>query len=200
MYWEESVSVRLGNGNDGSSFFIYPDGGVFWSRQARLSLRCNMGFGQLPFDSQHCLFLAGIYSDIAENINLAWDDPASPLGGYLLRTASVGGEWSISDIHAGNVLEVFSTGNYSYAKACITFARESKQNTLKMILAMIFVLMSYMGFWISPGTHTRHAPLSSEEACALKRRPLAHTARQLSGLPRRVCATQLRLRAGSASR
>jgi len=42
------------------------------------------------------------------------------------------------------------SGNYSYAKACINLQRVSTEYILTLMLACMFVLMSYMGSWISP--------------------------------------------------
>ena len=81
VYFEQAVSIKLASSGDGQFFRIQPDGRVIWSRQARIELRCNMGFGRLPFDEQNCLFLAGIYSDLASGVYLRWANVATALLG-----------------------------------------------------------------------------------------------------------------------
>ena len=105
VYWEQSVEVKLGQESDGEMLRIYPDGSIFWSRQARLELRCNMGFGRLPFDVQRCLFLAGIYSDDAANVVLKWSDETNPLGSSLPTFETVAGEWAVSEIVGSDLVD-----------------------------------------------------------------------------------------------
>ena len=38
-----------------------------------------------------------------------------------------GGEWTVGNITAANLLDEYPSGSYSYAKACITFTRNSTQ-------------------------------------------------------------------------
>ena len=103
LYFEHSVSLSLGDGHDGEVLYIYPDGSVVWSRFARLQLRCTMGFGQLPFDTQNCLLLSGIYSDTAADVMLTWDDTAAPLGPYISNFDTVAGEWRVVDVRGEDV-------------------------------------------------------------------------------------------------
>ena len=103
VYFEHSVSIKLGDGHDGEVVYIYPDGSVVWSRFARLQMRCSMGFGQLPFDTQNCLFLSGIWSDTAADVTLTWHDPAAPLGSYIDSFDTVAGEWRVVDVRGEDV-------------------------------------------------------------------------------------------------
>ena len=103
LYFEHSVSINLGNGHDGEVVYIYPDGSVVWSRFARLQMRCTMGFGQLPFDTQNCLFLSGIWSDTAADVLLTWYDTAAPLGSYISNFDTVAGEWTVVDVRGEDV-------------------------------------------------------------------------------------------------
>eukprot|EP00964_Phaeocystis_antarctica_P097965 scaffold64046_cov60-Phaeocystis_antarctica.AAC.2 len=91
LYFENSVDIKLGDGHDGEVVYVYPDGSVVWSRFARLQMRCSMGFGQLPFDTQDCLFLSGIWSDTAADVMLTWHDPTAPLGSYISKFDTVAG-------------------------------------------------------------------------------------------------------------
>ena len=161
---------------DGELLYIYPSGRILWSRQGRLTLRCNMlaaagtqtfciglrapswesaelrdrHFGRLPYDDQNCLFLVGLWSETANDVMLTWKDLRTPLGASLESFISVGGEWHVNQISATNLLDAYPAGSYSYAKACITLRRKSARNRRRLILACIFVMIAYCGFWISP--------------------------------------------------
>jgi len=155
VYFEQQVQTKLGSdAKGGESFFIYPDGSVFWSRQARFQLRCNMGFGRLPLDVQNCLVLAGLYSYTAENVRLEWKDAARPLGVVLDQLKGspdkvVAGEWGITSIGGSSLIDSYPSGDYSYAKACIAFERRGSLNAYSFVFAIIFVALSYLGSWIS---------------------------------------------------
>ena len=50
-YFEQAGNLKLGDFSDnnfGSQLFIKPSGQVFWSRQARIELRCTMDFKVPP--------------------------------------------------------------------------------------------------------------------------------------------------------
>ena len=121
VYFEHSVSIKLGDGHDGEVVYIYPDGSVVWSRFARLQMRCSMGFGQLPFDTQDCLFLSGIWSDTAADVMLTWHDPTAPLGSYISKFDTVAGEWRVGDVRRGENVRHHLAPNsrpFSLSRAC----------------------------------------------------------------------------------
>ena len=121
LYFENSVDIKLGDGHDGEVIYIYPDGSVVWSRFARLQMRCSMGFGQLPFDTQDCLFLSGIWSDTAADVMLTWHDPVAPLGSYISKFDTVAGEWRVGDVRRGENVRHHLAPNsrpFSLSRAC----------------------------------------------------------------------------------
>ena len=83
FYWEKSLSVTLPKQIEsvdvgaGQSLFVYPDGGVFWSQQVRMTISCSMDLYKLPFDTQRCEYLMGLYSKTASEVRLSWK-PAVP--------------------------------------------------------------------------------------------------------------------------
>eukprot|EP00966_Prymnesium_polylepis_P240459 5560770-Prymnesium_polylepis.1 len=135
------TSHSLSTHNDVLARGLHAGMAVLWSRLAATRLRCNMGFGRLPFDKQHCLFLVGIYSETAADVHLTWTDIKTPFGADLANFRDVGGEWQVGGIRAANLLDVYPSGVYSYAKACVSFERDSYQSMMKIILATMFVLM-----------------------------------------------------------
>ena len=49
-----------------------------------------------------------------------------------------------------NFVDVYPSGNYTYAKGCIRFRRLPSQYFYQIAMAIIFVWLSYLGFWIDP--------------------------------------------------
>lgn len=149
VYFEHMSSHKLAG--NGELFSFDPDGHVFWSRHAKLEVECNMGFGRLPFDVQNCLFLVGMYSQTAAQVRLRWKDALSPLGSHLTKdNLVVAGQWAIGSVNGEDVTDYYPSGNYSYAKACIRFERQSSAYTQQILLACLYVAMSYIGTWINP--------------------------------------------------
>jgi len=131
IYFEASTDAKLGG--NGELFSFTSEGDVLWSRHSKLELRCNMGFGRLPFDVQQCLFLVGLYSQTAASIHLRWANESLPLGDHFPSLPTVAGEWTVGPITGENVVDSYSAGDYSYAKACITFSRRSWTSRAKVL-------------------------------------------------------------------
>lgn len=55
----------------------YPDGTVWSSQQVSLKLRCQMDFASVPFDTQRCELLLGLYSQTSSEVIVTWK-PARP--------------------------------------------------------------------------------------------------------------------------
>ena len=73
LYFELAEAILLSSPTlSGQSLFVYPDGTVWWSRQARLQLRCCMKFAKMPFDKQRCPVRLGLYSQTASEAVLHW--------------------------------------------------------------------------------------------------------------------------------
>ena len=78
MFFQQSLALRLPNRDMGRSFgmgeslSVTPDGDVFWSRQASFRLACPLDLKRLPFDTQHCSVVIGLYTDTADDVMLAW--------------------------------------------------------------------------------------------------------------------------------
>ena len=60
----------------GEMFTVSSGGEILWSRQASFRIACKMNLEKLPFDTQSCGLLAGLYSQRAEQVQLRWQDPA----------------------------------------------------------------------------------------------------------------------------
>ena len=60
----------------GEMFTVSSGGEILWSRQASFRIACKMNLDKLPFDTQSCGLLAGLYSQRAEQVQLRWRDAA----------------------------------------------------------------------------------------------------------------------------
>mmetsp|Transcript_38723 Transcript_38723/g.96245 ORF Transcript_38723/g.96245 Transcript_38723/m.96245 type:complete len:440 (+) Transcript_38723:36-1355(+) len=150
LYFERSASITLEAPGNGEMLKVSPQGDVFWSRQSRVRLRCAMHFGNIPFDEQRCLYKLGIYSQFANEVALSWKPGAPALVGWETSSTAV---WTVKvkDEDIESKLETYSTGNYTYATAVLTLERRAQGYVLSyMILAVVFVAMSYTGCFINP--------------------------------------------------
>lgn len=161
LYFEQSQKVALAAAGDGQFIKVAPNGDVSWSRQARLTLRCPMHFGTFPFDAHSCPFKVGLYSDTADEVQLAWvgdeNDPHGE-GGHVgagaaealsnwrqLRNAV----WRITDMTQLDLQETYAgVGTYTYAQANLFIAR--RLDWFPCAQPVLLVFLSYLGFWINP--------------------------------------------------
>ena len=171
VYFEHSVSIKLGDGHDGEVVYIYPDGSVVWSRFARLQMRCSMGFGQLPFDTQDCLFLSGIWSDTAADVTLTWHDPAAPLGSYIDSFDTVAGEWRVVDVRGEDVRHVPPPMSPNLVEPCFVVSGARRLRCGQLL--------------VHQGVHQARAALRHVHYAASPRLP--HRAAQLFGLVDQPC-------------
>ena len=75
FYWEGAKGLVLPNPNAGTGELlkVYPDGSVFWSRQTTVRLACPVSnMWALPFDTQRCPWMMGMYAETAAEVVLRW--------------------------------------------------------------------------------------------------------------------------------
>ena len=133
----------------GEMFTVSGGGEVLWSRQASFTIACKMNLERLPFDTQPCGLLAGLYSQRAEQVQLVWRDPAkyealANWGGTCLAG------WVATSLVQNNELQSFTTGNFTYARATIALTRVPHSMMLNFITSVIMVFISCLGFLIDP--------------------------------------------------
>lgn len=120
IYFEQSVKVGLAAPGDGAFLKVAPNGDVSWSRQARLTLRCPMHFGEFPFDAHSCPFKVGLYGSTADEVALQWKPGSDALLNWAKLTNAV---WLIPAMSQKNLEEVYSVGTYTYAQAELSIKR-----------------------------------------------------------------------------
>ena len=156
LYWEDVVDVKLPalemgyTDGAGEMMSVSPDGTVFWSRQARFTLSCQMDMALLPFDSQQCSHMAGLYSQKADHVQLRWKPEAEAIANRNSRSNCISG-WVVTAHAQEDVVQSFSSGNYTYAKATLTFTRQPKSFLLNHFMqSAVMVIISWLGFLIDP--------------------------------------------------
>ena len=115
-----TMGVRDGKGE---MLTVSNGGEVFWSRQARFTFSCQMTLEKLPFDTQRCAVLAGLYSQRAEEVQLVWRAGFDALPNWCGPSAAQPA-WSVTRLEQGNELQSFTgLGNFTYSRATLAFTR-----------------------------------------------------------------------------
>jgi len=154
FYFEKAASVSLSVSGNGEMLTVSPAGEVFWSRQSRITLRCKMHFGNIPFDTQRCPYQLGLYSQLQDEVVLEWKANNGTVPNALANwQAASTPVWEVElkaeDIE--NEVAIYSSGNYTFATATLTFTRRAQGYVISYIVLAVFcVAMSYAGFYINP--------------------------------------------------
>ena len=156
LYWENAVDIKLPaltmgyTDGAGEMMSVSPDGAVFWSRQARFTLTCPMVMKLLPFDSQQCSHTAGLYSQKADHVQLQWKPEAEAIVGWNSGANCLSG-WVVTALTQEDEVQSFSSGNYTYAKATLSFTRQPRAFLLNYLMqSVVMVVISWLGFLIDP--------------------------------------------------
>lgn len=162
LYYEQLIDVKLGaqGGGRGAGFWVYPDGHVFYSRQASIRLACDMqkGFDSFPFDSHTCTIRLAFYSMSAAAATLSWKFDDTPGDVAALpnwdasgsRTACMAA-WHVVSMDQIDEVQTWPSGSYTYAVADLKFTRRPTSYVLSYIVpAILLVSISCLGFWIDP--------------------------------------------------
>lgn len=143
---DENMGVSDGKGE---MFTVSSGGEILWSRQASFTIACQMNLERLPFDTQPCGLLAGLYSQRAEQVQLVWRDPAKYEALANWGSTCLAG-WVATSLVQTNELQTFVTGNFTYARATIGLTRVPHGLLLNFITSVIMVFISCLGFLIDP--------------------------------------------------
>ena len=156
LYWEDAVDIKLPaltmgyTDGAGEMMSVSPDGTVFWSRQARFTLTCPMEMKLLPFDSQQCSHMAGLYSQKADHVQLQWKPEVEAIAGWSSSANCLSG-WVVTALTQEDVVQSFSSGDYTYAKATLSFTRQPRAFLLNYLMqSVVMVVISWLGFLIDP--------------------------------------------------
>lgn len=159
FYFDQAESIKLGGTGFGEQVEVQPSGAVLWSRQSKVKLRCPMHFGNLPYDTQRCSYILGMYSQSATEVILRWKPAAHALAQWDQMGTAV---WTTTKLEQKDVLLTYAgLGNYSSARAWLTIKRNHDGYVMSyLVLAVVFVCMSYANFWINPAAVPARTALS----------------------------------------
>ena len=168
---EEKMGVKDGRGEMTTAS---SKGEVFWSRQVSLKLSCEMHLGSLPFDTQHCAVVSGLYSQRAEQVQLRWRDGFDAFANW--RSTCLSG-WIATGLVQENTLNSFTSGSaplslahapipspdacpplpslhysdFTYARATVAFTRIPERFMQHFFnTSLLMVIISWLGFLIDP--------------------------------------------------
>ena len=155
FYWEGAKTIELPGATDrgkGELLKIYPDGGIFWSRQVSFLLSCPFSQGRrlekLPFDTQECTFTMGMYAETSSEVYLRWRSGAIAFANWDHACLA---EWYPTGHDQVDLFQAYSSGNYTYAQASVSFSRSPERYmTSYAMTSIIMVGISYLGFYIDP--------------------------------------------------
>jgi hypothetical protein len=78
FYWEGAKQITMPHEQRGTGQLleVYPDGKIWWSRQTSFKLSCPFAsnLDALPFDTQTCTFMLGMYADTSFDSYLRWKE------------------------------------------------------------------------------------------------------------------------------
>jgi len=104
---------------------------------------------RMPFDTQKCQWIMGLYTDKAEDVSLMWKPDRDAIRNWRNKCPI---SWVVTALHQENRVESWPSGNYSYAFAELEFTRKSADSMMRtyFISSMTLVALSYLGMFINP--------------------------------------------------
>lgn len=157
FYWEGAKHITLPTSESGTGELleVYPTGDIWWSRQVQVTLGCPVAqtLCNMPFDTQTCQFVLGMYADTTDSVVVKWKAGRTGLANWDggLDASVCLAEYHPTKLVQTDLLQVYSTANYSYAKATIDFTRSPTTFIyIYLVPAILFCALGYMGFYIDP--------------------------------------------------
>lgn len=153
FYWEKlgqhpSVQMPKPYGGTAMTLEVSPNGDVWWSQQTSFEFACPMNLDDMPFDSQACPFVMGLYTSLADEVVLEWTATGTPILAEALSITPPEG-WFLPSVEANNTRAVYGRYVYSYAIAQFTFRRRAWMYMASYFFPTVSaVVMSYLGFYI----------------------------------------------------
>jgi hypothetical protein len=151
LYFENVVDLDIGGSFSSrlsESLTVYPNGSVWWSRQLRVTLRCRMLFGNLPFDTQECPIKLGLYADTVEDSRLRWRGSELLLDAWEAASTST---WIVSKFSQHALPGEYKSLRFDRIVGVLYLQRESSAYLMLYVAgSIILVIMAYAGMWINP--------------------------------------------------
>lgn len=148
LYFSEALEIEPGTGTYFNEEYLrlYPDGRILWTRRLLMKNFCGMDFARLPFDKQSCNLTVETFGETVKTTRLAFYDPG--VEGFEILEVS---EWVDFKTATEVGTMTYSTGVFPYARIIITMSREHSVYFSEAVYnAILFVFISYCGYWIDP--------------------------------------------------
>ena len=130
---------------EGQRITIRRDGQVTWQRRFRLELGCRaMHFGQMPFDTQYCMFTFLSLRYSIDQITFV-ESSLESFG----ASSWVSSEWKI-DKYGARSVGLHGVQDFSTLRLCMRLVRYSNSDALAIAVAIFLVCAAYSGFFVTP--------------------------------------------------
>ncbi|XP_068673663.1 gamma-aminobutyric acid receptor subunit alpha-2-like isoform X3 [Montipora foliosa] len=124
---------------------LKPSGDVFYSRNTRLVVACEMELHDFPMDIQHCNITFGSYGFTIEEVDYKWKPNEVPV-----RHLSMS-QFSVTSSNTSRESYYLSTGNYTTVTVTFSLQRHVGYYVIQLYLPCIFlVMLSWIVFWTNP--------------------------------------------------
>ncbi|XP_068716657.1 gamma-aminobutyric acid receptor subunit gamma-2-like [Montipora capricornis] len=124
---------------------LYPSGDVFYSRNTRLVVSCEMELHDFPMDIQHCNITFGSYAFPINEVEYKWNQTEVVVGHPSMS------QFSVTSSKAFRGVIEFSSGNYTTVKVTFSLQRHVGYYLIQLYLPCIFlVMLSWIVFWTNP--------------------------------------------------
>ena len=125
------------------------------SQRLRLTVNCAMNLGRLPWDRQICGVNVGVFSETAKQVQLAWTSKNFEGALANLDKQSLS-EWYILNTSSQVSSRERAGANYSLLKADFILERHSASLEKIIWKSVMFVMISWLGFWIDAHAAPAH--------------------------------------------
>jgi hypothetical protein len=145
--------------------YVYADGTVWRSKQVLLTTNCKLSFHMMPFDTHDCEILLSSYSFGVSSLRLVAKDGmigAQSTGKGLIGEGITSVMWKMQDGPDFTIPgDVVTDEGWEYLHLRYTLKRMPKFFILQyMVPDFMFLLLSYVGFFVNPAAAPARAAVS----------------------------------------
>ncbi|XP_068716656.1 gamma-aminobutyric acid receptor subunit alpha-6-like [Montipora capricornis] len=124
---------------------LKPSGDVYYSRNTRLVVACEMELHDFPMDIQHCNITFGSYGFPIDEVDYKWKSNEVPV-----RHLSMS-QFSVTSSNTSREPYYLSTGIFSSITVTFSLQRHVGYYVIQLYLPCIFlVMLSWIVFWTNP--------------------------------------------------
>ncbi|XP_068673982.1 gamma-aminobutyric acid receptor subunit alpha-2-like [Montipora foliosa] len=144
-YYSRETDLNMEDKTLYSLLRLYPSGDVFYSRNTRLVVECEMQLNDFPTDIQHCNLIFGSYAFPNNEVDYKWKFNEVTVGRPSMS------QFSVTSSKVSRRAKEFSSGNYTTVTATFWLQRHVGYYVIQVYLPCSFLVMiSWIVFWTNP--------------------------------------------------